>query len=98
MIGRPLAEYYLVFGAALGVMGLLSGVGWAQALGALTLLLTAGLYFAQRRGESEPPDRPGSSGTPELSLAERALPWIFLAATVLVVLALALYTLVLIRP
>lgn len=85
--------FHILVGVVLGLVALLAAEPLLQVMGALALLVTAGLLLSRRRG-TEGDAAPAVPGpTPELSWTERILPWVFLAVAIVVVLALTLYTL-----
>lgn len=87
----------IIIAGLIGAVALATGSPAEKLLGGLALAVAAGLTWTALR---ERRDRSGESGeaeldfrTPELSLGERLLPWIFYGAAVLIVVAMTAFTL-----
>lgn len=87
----------VVMAAVIGAVAVATGSEAERALGALALVVAAGLAWttlrSRRSGRESSIDQPLELGTPGLSAGERLLPWIFFSAAVLIVVAMTAFTL-----
>ncbi len=81
----------------IGAVALATGSPAERALGGLALLIAAGLAWTTLRARNQQADAPGGEDlelrTPDLSLGERLLPWIFFSAAILIVVVMTAFTL-----
>lgn len=95
--GNRMTWPLIVMAALIGAVAVATGSTAERALGGLALLVAAGLAWTalrgRRRESKSSGDQPLELGTPDLSLGERVLPWIFFSAAVLIVVAMTAFTL-----
>lgn len=87
----------VIMAGLIGVFALLTGSTAERLLGGLALAVAAGLAWTalrSRRSESDhSTDQNLEFQTPELSLGERLLPWLFYSAAILIVVVMVAFTL-----
>lgn len=87
----------LIMAGLIGVVALIGGSPAERLLGGLALLVAAGLGWTSWRGrrqqDEDKQEEPRQLRTPELSVGERLLPYFFITAAVLIVVAMTAYTL-----